>query len=58
MAERLKINLIIIFIALTAIRMVKQTNVGASFFDGETISAMNYVPIQAKQALELAKTYK
>ncbi|HED6269675.1 TPA: hypothetical protein R5X29_000752 [Enterobacter sichuanensis] len=40
------------------VRMVKQTNVGASFFDGETISAMNYAPIQAKQALELAKPYK
>lgn len=39
-------------------RMVKQTNVGASFFDGETISAMNYATIQAKQALELAKPYK
>lgn len=40
------------------VRMVKQTNVGASFFDGETISAMNYAPIRAKQALELAKPYK
>ena len=40
------------------VRMVKQTNVGASFFDGETISAMNYAPIQAKQALELAEPYK
>jgi hypothetical protein len=40
------------------IRMVKQTNVGASFFDGETISAMNYAPIQARQALELAKPHK
>ncbi len=40
------------------VRMVKQTNLGASFYDSETISAMNYVPIQAKQALELAKPYK
>lgn len=40
------------------VRMVKQTNVGASFFDGETISAMNYAPIQARQALELAKQHK
>lgn len=40
------------------IRMVQQTNIGASFFDSETISAMNYAPIQAKQALELAKPYK
>lgn len=40
------------------VRMVKQTNIGASYFDGETISAMNYAPIQAKQALELAKLYK
>jgi hypothetical protein len=40
------------------IRMVKQTNVGASFFDGETIAAMNYAPIQARQALELAKKHK
>ncbi|WP_227658133.1 hypothetical protein [Enterobacter cancerogenus] len=40
------------------VRMVKQTNVGASFFDGETISAMNYAPIQARQALKLAKQHK
>lgn len=40
------------------VRMVKQTNVGASFFDGETISAMNYAPIQARQALELARQHK
>lgn len=40
------------------VRMVKQTNFGASFFDDATISAMNYAPIQAKQALELAKPYK
>lgn len=40
------------------VRMVKQTNVGASFFDDETISAMNYAPIQARRALELAKQHK
>ncbi|QLZ60526.1 hypothetical protein HV079_15825 [Citrobacter freundii] len=40
------------------VRMVKQTNHGACFYDAETISAMNYAPIQAKQALELAKLYK
>lgn len=40
------------------VRMVKQTNQSASFYDSETISAMNYVPIQARQALELAKPYK
>lgn len=40
------------------VRMVKQINIGASFFDGATISAMNYAPLQAKQALELAKPYK
>lgn len=40
------------------VRMVKQTNHSASFFDSETISAMNYAPILAKQALELAKPYK
>jgi len=40
------------------VRMVKQTNHGASFFDGETIAAMNYAPIQARQALELAKQHK
>ncbi|MDH1321141.1 hypothetical protein N5C39_22475 [Enterobacter bugandensis] len=40
------------------VRMVKQTNHSASFFDSETISAMNYAPIKARQALELAKPYK
>ncbi|HEF0022022.1 TPA: hypothetical protein R8G79_000944 [Citrobacter amalonaticus] len=40
------------------VRMVKQTNHGASCFDADTISAMNYAPIQAKQALERARLHK
>lgn len=40
------------------VRMVKQTNHGASFFDADTISAMNYAPIQAKQALERTRLHK
>ncbi|CAA0320711.1 hypothetical protein I4495_16305 [Klebsiella oxytoca] len=39
-------------------RVMKQTNHSASFFDAETILAMNYAPIQAKQALERARLRK